>query len=186
MDSNEDHSLVVLIPFPSLDDFGSLNEKLAADAEYQTSSAAIWARPKNSPPYSRIESRFMKAFSGMPIMELPKETVDKTERMFELRIYESHNQDKARLKVAMFNEGEIDIMRDVKMAPVFYGETLIGPDVPNLIYMLSAPSKPAHDEHWQAFINHPEWNRMKVMERYKDTVSKITNWFLVPLPYSQQ
>jgi hypothetical protein len=108
-----------------------------------------------------------------------------TERMFELRIYESHDDLKARLKVAMFNDGEIDVMRDVKMAPVFYGETLIGQDVPNLIYMLSASDMESHEAHWKAFIGHPEWDRMKKLPKYKDTVSNITKVYLVPTDYSQ-
>ena len=127
----------------------------------------------------------MKAFAGMPVMELPKETLKMTQRMFELRIYESHDDLKARLKVAMFNDGEIDIMRTTKMAPVFYGETLIGQDVPNLIYMLSASDMESHEAHWKAFIEHPDWDRIKKLPKYKDTVSKITKVYLVPTDYSQ-
>ena len=85
----------------------------------------------------------------------------------------------------MFDKGEIQIMRDVKLAPVFYGATLIGSRVPNLTYMLSAPDMPAHEKHWDAFRNHPEWTRMKGLARYKGTVSKITNGFVVPTDYSQ-
>jgi hypothetical protein len=105
--------------------------------------------------------------------------------LFELRTYESHNADKARLKVEMFNEGEIDIMRDVKLAPLFYGETLIGSDVPNLTYMLTAPDMNAHDEHWAGFRTHPDWLVMKALDKYKDTVSKINRWYLAPTAYSQ-
>jgi hypothetical protein len=102
-----------------------------------------------------------------------------------LRTYESHNADKAQLKVAMFNDGEIDIMRDVQLAPLFYGETLIGSDVPNLTYMLTAPDVKAHDEHWNGFRTHPDWLKMKVLDKYKDTVSKINRWYLAPTEYSQ-
>ncbi|MEZ6117811.1 MAG: NIPSNAP family protein [Pirellulaceae bacterium] len=185
MDQPDDHALIVLIPFPNMETFAALNDRLEADNEYQTASAELMQLPKDKPPYQRIESRFMKAFKGMPVMELPEQTKNRSERMFEIRIYEAHNELKGRAKVAMFNDGEIDIMRDVHMAPVFYGETLIGPDVPNLIYMLSAANRAAHDEHWKAFGGHPEWNRMKGMEKYKDTVSKITNWYVVPEAYSQ-
>lgn len=185
MDQPDDHALIVLIPFPNTETFAALNDRLDADNEYQTASAELMQLPKNKPAYQRIESRFMKAFKGMPVMELPEQTKNRSERMFEIRIYEAHNELKGRAKVAMFNDGEIDIMRDVHMAPVFYGETLIGPDVPNLIYMLSAANRAAHDEHWKAFGGHPEWNRMKSMEKYKDTVSKITNWYVVPEAYSQ-
>jgi hypothetical protein len=181
----QDLSIYVLIAYPTLEMFAAVNPTLAACEEYQQAAAALHALEKKDPGYTRIESRLMKAFAGMPVMELPKETLEMTERMFELRIYESHDDLKARLKVAMFNDGEIDIMRDTEMDPVFYGETLIGQDVPNLIYMLSSSDMPSHQAHWQAFIKHPEWNRIKVLPKYKDTVSKITKIYLVPTDYSQ-
>lgn len=181
----QDQSLYVLIPYASLEVLATLNDSLAADQAYQQSAAEFFARPIKTPAYTRQESRLMKAFAGMPVIELPAQTKAKADRIFELRIYESHNAHKARLKVEMFNKGEIDIMRDCQMAPVFYGETLISNDVPNLTYMLSASDEEAHNEHWQAFRTHPEWDRMKKLERYKDTVSKIISVKLKPTAYSQ-
>ena len=118
-------------------------------------------------------------------MELPSYSTQNKPRLFELRTYESHHADAAWRKVEMFNKGEIDIMRDVKLAPVFYGEMLVGHDVPNLTYMLSAPDMEAHKAHWKGFGGHPEWQRMKKIERYKGTVSKITKRYLSPTEYSQ-
>ncbi|WP_417396945.1 NIPSNAP family protein [Gimesia chilikensis] len=182
IDAKDDYSLYMLIPFQSLNQLASLNDKLEADKAYHAAAASYFAIPKKDAPYSRIESRLMKAFKGMPILETPK---GKGPNLFELRTYESHNANLARLKVDMFNSGEIDIMRDVLLAPVFYGEMLIGNDVPNLTYMLSAPNREAHEKHWEGFRKHPEWDRMKNMDKYKGTVSKITNWYLEPLPYSE-
>ncbi len=181
----QDLSIYVLIAYPQLEMFAAVNPTLAACPEYQKAAAALHALTRKDPGYTRIESRMMKAFAGMPVMELPQETLDLTERMFELRIYESRDDLKARMKVAMFNDGEIDIMRDVKMAPVFYGETLIGQDVPNLIYMLSASDMESHEAHWKGFLGHPEWNRIKKLPKYRETVSKITKVYLVPAAYSQ-
>ncbi len=181
----QDHSLYVLIAFPNLEMFAAVNPTLNASSKYRQGAAGLHALTKKDPGYLRIESRLMKAFADMPVMELPQETLAKTERMFEVRIYESHDDLKAHLKVDMFNSGEIDIMREVKLAPVFYGETLIGQDVPNLTYMLSASDMTAHEAHWKAFIGHPEWDRMKKLPKYKDTVSKITKVYLVPTDYSQ-
>ncbi len=179
------HSLLVLIPTADLQLVGQLPSRLAADAAFCAAAAPLWARPMKDPAYQRIESRLMKAFAGMPVIELPAETRAGKPRIFELRVYESCNNKKAALKVDMFNSGEIDIMRDVGMAPVFYGETLVSDDLPNLTYMLSASDMAAHKAHWKAFIAHPEWDRMKKMEKYKETVSKIRNWYLEPTPYSQ-
>ncbi|MBC8353534.1 MAG: NIPSNAP family protein [Planctomycetes bacterium] len=184
-DDDTDFALYMLIPFKTLAAFSRLNGTLAADPDYGKAARDYFAIPKGDAPYARVESKLMKAFAGMPVMEIPKYSADKQPRLFELRTYESHNADKGRLKVEMFNEGEIDIMRDVKLAPLFYGETLIGDDVPNLTYMLTAPSTEAHDEHWNGFRKHPDWQRMKALEKYKDTVSKINRWYLAPTEYSQ-
>ena len=40
--------------------------------------------------------------------------------------------------------------------------------------MLSADNDPAHKDHWKAFLAHPEWDRIKRLPKYKDTVSNIT------------
>lgn len=180
-----DHSIYMLIPFKSIETFTNMNKTLAADKVYQEAAAGYFARKLKDPVYERIESRFMKAFAGMPVIEVPSLSAEKKERIFELRLYQSHTEDHARRKVKMFNEGEIQIMRDVKLGPVFFGETLIGPDVPNLVYMLSASDEESHKKHFKDFLAHPEWKRIKVLEEYKETVSKIQNWFLQPTSYSQ-
>jgi hypothetical protein len=184
-DQPADHSIFVLIPYPSLEHVVTQRQVLAGDPQYQEAAADYLAQPLKAPAFSRINSRLMLAFAGMPTMELPPQTATKQPRIFELRIYESHNEDAAARKVEMFNTGEIQLMRDVQLGPVMYGETLIGDNVPNLTYMLSAPDMESHKAHWQTFLKHPEWDQMKRIERYKGTVSKIVNWYLQPTGYSQ-
>jgi len=185
MDDPNDHSLYVLIPYSTLDRFAELNPTLLADEECQAAAKEHFAVPKDDPVFTRIQSRFYKAFAGMPVIEMPEQTAQKLPRVFELRIYESHTEEKAALKVEMFNSGEIQVMRDTELGPVFFGEALIGDDLPHLAYMLSAADREAHQAHWKTFGEHPEWNRLKAMPKYQDTVSKITNIFLTPAAYSQ-
>ena len=163
----------------------ALNGKLAADKAYQAAAADFLVGSKKDPMYTRIENWLMKAFEGIPVLELPAETKAGKKRMFEVRIYESHNEDAARRKVHMFNNGETQVMRDTKLAPVFFGEMLIGNNVPNLTYMLSAPDMKTHDEHWKAFGAHPVWKKMRAMKLYAGTVSNITKIYLKPLKCSQ-
>ena len=181
----EDLSLFVLIAYPTFDALGQMNTKLGADSKYQEAAKEMFSQPYNDPAYTRIQSRLMKAFAGMPVIEMPEQTAAKKPRIFELRIYEAHNDERAAAKVEMFNSGEIQLMRDMKMAPVFFGKTLISDDVPNMAYMLSASDGAALQQHWDLFLKTPEWNRIKNLPKYKHTVSKITNFFLVPTHYSQ-
>ena len=88
-------------------------------------------------------------------------------------------------KVAMFNAGEIEVMQQVGLAPVFYGQALVGRDLPHLSYMLCSPDRATHDTNWKAFLDHPVWKRLVADPQYADTVSKITSRYLEPTTYSQ-
>ncbi len=177
-------SIWAIIPFQTIQDFEALKPTLEADSAYLEASAPMYATPRQEPIYERIESWFVRAFTGMPAMELPPQTAAGEDRIFELRLYESHNQETARRKVHMFDNGEIDVMRDVDMAPLLFAELLVGENVPGLVYILSAPDMESHREHWQAFLEHPEWIRMRDMEYYQGTVSGIESVFLRPTAFS--
>jgi hypothetical protein len=184
-DATEITVLHVLIPYPSQAVFGGVGTALARDEGYQTAGGAYLHAPKSDPAYARMESSLMLAFAGMPKIELQPFSTEKKPRMFELRIYEAHSEFKCQKKVEMFNKGEMQVMRDTGLGPVFYGHTLIGAKSPNMTYMLSAENKEEHDKHWKAFGAHPEWQRLQKLPEYADTVSHITNIFLVPTEYSQ-
>jgi hypothetical protein len=178
-------AVLVLIPYASMESYATAGARLEADPEYQSAGAQYLQVPKAAPAFERIDSWLMLAFAGMPKVELPAYCREQKPRMFELRTYESYSEAKALKKVEMFNAGEIQLMRDVGLGPVFYGQALIGGNLPHLTYMLSAENQEAHTKHWDAFKTHPTWDKMKNDPQYADTVSKIYNRFLVPVPYSQ-
>jgi len=181
-----DTSIVfVLIPYPSLEAFAAGTARLNADAEVQKAGAEYLQTQKSASGFDRIDSWLLLAFSGMPKLEQPEYSRNKTTRMFEMRTYESYSELKALKKVEMFNAGEIDTMREVGLGPIFFGQALTGSGLPHLTYMLSAESEDAHKQHWGGFGKSPVWNKLKNDPQYADTVSKIVNRFLVPTAYSQ-
>ena len=132
--------------------------------------------------YVRVESSLMAAFKGMPKLEVPA----KRPRIFELRIYESHSIKAGRKKVEMFNEGgEIAIFKKTGLNPVFFGETIIGPMMPNLNYMLCFDDLADRDKRWGVFGESDEWKKLRSDPQYEDTVSNITDIILQPTGYSQ-
>ncbi len=179
-----DHSQFMVIPFASLEQFAECSTKLTADAEFMAASEGWFGSDVKDPGYARIDSWVTESFSSIPKMEVPKFT-DDPNRVYELRLYESHNQEYARRKVKMFDDGETQLMRDVGLGPVFFGRTLAGLHCPNLIYLLGAESEEAHKAHWKAFLGSPRWAEMKVLPEFKDTVSKIRKWTLKPTKFSQ-
>ncbi len=176
-------TLYVLIPHDSLDSLMNYRQKLMDDGDYREAATDFLESDISSPAYVRLERGLMHAFKGMPKLE-PKKAMG--ERIFELRIYESHNYVKAQKKIDMFNDaGEIQIFRDTGLNPVFFGETLFGPSMPNLTYMLAFKNMEERDKNWKTFVNSSGWNAIKGLEEYKDTVSNISDIILRPAGCSQ-
>ena len=72
------------------------------------------------------------------------------------------------------------------MTPVFFGETIVGPKMPNLTYMLAFDSLAAREKRWAAFSKDPEWRKMRSQPGVSDAgiVCNISNCILRPLPAS--
>jgi hypothetical protein len=182
---SKDSPVYVLIPYASLQHLVAVTAQFKGEAASQGLEGEYLRAPKSAPAFDRIDSWLLLAFAGCPRLELPIYSREKKPRIFELRTYESHSELMALKKVEMFNSGEIDTMRQVGLAPVFYGQALVGANLPHLTYMVSAENMDAHKQHWAEFQKHPVWNKLKADPQYADTVSKITNRFLVPTAYSQ-
>src|SRR5437016_6860863 len=104
----------------------------------------------------------------MPELEVPAAAKANQPRIFELRTYESHSKKANKKKIEMFNNGEIAIFRRTGLAPVFFGETLIGSKLPNLTYMLTFENMAAHDQNWGVFGSDPEGRKLSSTPRYTD------------------
>lgn len=178
-------AVFALIPHPSINAFVTTPAKISADAEYLKAGAEYLQVAKKNPAFVRIDSWLLHAFAGMPKLELPAYSKERKPRIFEARTYESHSEAKALKKVDMFNDGEIEVMRDVGLGPIFFGQALIGSNLPHLTYMLSAENRDLHKQHFGAFGKDPRWKKLAADSQYADTVSKITSRFLEPTAYSQ-
>jgi hypothetical protein len=173
-------TLYVLLVHRFLDSVEQASERLLADEEFRKSEFVN--ATLGEPGYVRMESSLMVAFKDMPKLEVP----EKKSRIFELRIYESHSVKAGKKKIEMFNEGgEIAIFRKTGLQPVFFGETLIGPKMPNLTYMLVFDDMTMRDKRWRVFGSDPDWKKLRANPAYKDTVSNITDIILRPTRYSQ-
>ena len=176
-----DPSIHVLLTYSSIEQFAAARLDLESDTEYQAAGKDYLSVAAEDPAFVRIESSLMVAFAGFPKIDVPAQEP----RVLELRTYESYSEAKARRKVEMFNDGEIPIFSGVGLQPVFFGETLIGPRVPNLKYMLLTPDLEANKAGWKKFLVDPAWEQMKAIPKYADTVSKVSNIYLSPTEYSQ-
>jgi hypothetical protein len=85
----------------------------------------------------------------------------------------------------MFNSGEVDIFDKYGINSVCYGEAIVGPWLPSLMYLTWNQDEAARAEAWKQFATSPEWKEYSQQEEYKNTATKIRSVFLSPLPYSQ-
>lgn len=179
----------VLLVHKTLEAFAALPERLAADAEYEKAAAPYLSAEASSPAFVRMDASLMRSFESIPKLELPFGGGEngRRPRIFELRTYESHSEKAAKKKIEMFNKGEIALFRRAGLTPVFFGETLLGADMPNLTYLLVYEDMAARDKQWSAFAADPEWRKLSSTPGYTDPeiVTSISNVYLRPTAYSQ-
>ena len=172
--------IYLLVAYSSMQAWGEVADALKADAKYAADAQAYLKAPAEQIPFTRVKSSFIRSVSGFPGL-VKREGAG----LFELRIYESHNEDALRRKVKMFNDSEFKIFEEVDLPMVFFGENISGDQMPCLTYLLAFKDMEAHREAWSRFGPHPEWQRITKLEEYANAMSDITRVFLKPLPYSQ-
>ena len=177
------NDLYVLLPHKTPESFVTLERRLGADEAYQKAGQSVLGAAKSDPAYARYESSLLLGFDECPQVQTPTKSES---RVLQLRMYESHNEERAKRKIHMFNEGgEIAIFRRVGMHPVFFGEAVAGAKLPNLTYMLGFENEGAMTTAWNAFRGDAEWKKLSGDPSYKDTVTTITNLVLRPTAGSQ-
>ena len=178
-------TLLLVLAHQTLESVVSLRERMAGDSVYARAGAPILDAPMSDPAFVRVESTLLRAFDAMPTLEPSAAAGTATPRIFELRTYESHSNRAALNKLRMFNAGEVPIFRRAGLTPVFFGETIIGANMPSLTYMITFPNMTARDAAWSKFGQDPEWKTLSADPQYRDNVSAISDIILQPTAYSQ-
>ena len=171
-----------LMGFPSLAGIQDVKRKMFSNPVLSKAVEKFSTDPGLT--FTRIESRLLRGFPKFPEIKAPE--AKDNPRVFELRTYESNNFGSLGKKIGMFDNGEIDIFRKVGMTPIFFGETIYGPDMPNLTYMLGYDSLAHREKTWSAFVTDPDWVKLRATPGLSDAevVSNISSTFLRPLPFS--
>jgi hypothetical protein len=175
----------VLTPFRTWEQLENVGQKLLADPQYLTDGKDYIDAAYNDIPYTRLETIVLRAFPKMTEPAVPNLTANKTDRVYELRSYESPTEQFNLNKVKMFNDGnEVALFKRLNFNAVFYAEVIAGSHMPNLMYMTTFNSKQDRDKHWDAFSNDPEWKTLVAKPEYQHNVSKADIIFLHPTAYS--
>lgn len=154
---------------------------LEADEAYQTSAQGYLKAIPETMPFDRYKTNLIRSTKGFPLLQKPEENHD----LFELRFYDSHNEDALRRKVKMFNSGEFEIFADAGLDMVFFGYNIAGDQMPCLTYMTAVENMEASQEGWANFLQHPKWKKLQGQEEFAQSMNEITRVFLKPLAFSQ-
>ena len=172
-DTVADKKIVVIIPVKSLQDITEMPGKISKDEAYQQAGKKFIDAAYNESGFIRMEKIILYAFPDAPVLQLPKLSSPKVDRVYELRSYESPTEKLFRNKVQMFNEGgEVALFKRLNFNAIFYAEVVAGSSMPNLMYMTSFENMADRDAHWKTFSADPEWKKLSGDPIYQHNVSK--------------
>jgi len=176
-----------LIPGPSVETLAELDLRLADDADFLKIAEPFWNATAAAPAFQRVEISLFAAFAGWPRVTPPPAAATKGKRIFQMRTYESPSNGEHVRKVEMFHSGEFEVFVKAGFHPVFFGDALTGPRLPNLTYMLSLTDAAELDAKWDLFRTDPAWKKLSSDQRYAydQIVTNISNVLLSPLACSQ-
>lgn len=172
-DTSVDKKIVIIVPAKSLEQITDMPVRLLKDQKFQESGKSFIGPSYDQPAFLRMENIILQAFPLAPVHQLPNLHSAKSERIYELRSYESPTDALYRNKVQMFNEGgEIALFKRLNFNAVFYAEVVAGSNMPNLMYMTTFENMADRDAHWKTFGADAEWNKLRTDPGYQHNVSK--------------
>jgi hypothetical protein len=175
--------VAMLIGFESIEQMWELRDKLNGDEELHKAFEAWQEGPE--PPFEQQTNTLLEATKYSPDIVAP-ETPPKAPRLFELRVYHSPTWRQLQALHERFAGPEIKIFKRVGVNPILYSSTVIGPDMPNLTYIIPFDDLAAREKAWSAFGADPEWIKVRKesVERDGQIVSVLQISIFRATPYS--
>lgn len=149
---------MVLSGFAAWDEMVASGARIEADPGYQKAFAEFEAG--GEPPFDTSQSLLLQAADFSPEIVPPAEK-PKTPRYFELRVYHSPTHRQLRMLHERFAGPEIRIFHRSGIHPILYADTIVGPDLPNLTYLIPFASQADREKAWDAFFADPEWAKVR-------------------------
>jgi len=168
---------LVLSGFASNEEMTAAGRAIEGDSGYQKA----WEELERGaePPYDTAERQLLAATDFSPEIVLPAEK-PKSPRYFELRIYHSPTTRQLRLVHDRFGGPEIALFHKHGVHPIFYADTIIGRELPNLTYMIPFATLAERETAWDQFGADPEWLKVRAESVAKGgqvvAYNNITMW----------
>lgn len=174
---------LVLQGFGSLEEMEAADRRLRGDAGYR---AALDKMEQGAePPYDSADRVLLRATDFSPEVAVPAEK-PKTPRLFELRVYHSPTERQLGFVHDRFNGAEIGLFHRSGIFPILYTDTLAGPNMPNLTYLIPFASLAEREKAWAAFLSNPDWLKAREdsVTHGGQIVSATAQILFQPAPFS--
>lgn len=162
--------VAVIFGFRSLAEMWDVRAKLNRDEELRKAFEAWQAGPE--PPFELQNNVLLEATGYSPEIAA-LDPPPSTPRIFELRVYHSPTWRQLQALHERFEGPEIKIFHRVGVRPLLYSSTVIGPNMPNLTYLIPFDDLAAREKAWNAFGADEEW--IKVRKESIDKHGQIAN-----------
>lgn len=171
------------IGLESLDPLSTLRSRLSGNEAFQK-ALSTWENHSEA-PYEHYSQVLLKATDYSPEPAFPASRPARP-RIFELRVYHSPTWRQLGALHERFAGPEIRIFHRSGVHPVLYTETLAGPNMPNLTYLIPFDTLAAREKAWEAFGADPEWVRVRKesIDRHGQISSIIQMSLYRAAPYS--
>ncbi len=175
-------SLVGLMSYSSLAEREELWSRLGGDPDWRKAVMELESAPE--PPFVRADSFLVRATSYSP--ELAAAAPEQKSRLFELRIYQSPTERQLLALHERFGGPEIKIFHRTGIHPILYGEMVVGPGMPNLVYLTPFENLAEREKAWAAFEADQEWQKVRAesIQKGGQVVQNISITMLRATPYS--
>jgi hypothetical protein len=151
---------MVLTGHAGFDDFLASGGAIESDDGYRKAFEEYEQLGKGEPPVDSSQRILLTATDFSPEI-VPLAEKPKSPRYFELRIYHSPTLHQLHMVHERFAGPEIKIFHRCGIHPILYADTLVGPDLPNLVYLIPFASQADREKAWDAFAADPEWQKVR-------------------------
>ena len=149
---------MVLTGYASFDEMTSVARQVESDSGYRKAHEEFERGAE--PPYDSLQRVLLQATDFSPEVA-PLAEKPKSPRYFELRVYHAPTVRQLGMVHERFAGPEIKIFHRSGVHPILYGDTLIGPDMPNLTYLIPFATLADREKAWDAFGADPEWVKVR-------------------------
>ncbi|MGO9259069.1 MAG: NIPSNAP family protein [Bryobacteraceae bacterium] len=151
-------TMMVLSGFAGAEDMTAAAVRIEADPGYRKAHAEFEGGAE--PPFDSAQRVLLQATAFSPEIASPPEK-PKAPRYFELRVYHAPTLRQLAMVHERFAGPEIQIFHRSGVYPILYADTIIGPDLPNLTYLIPFASLADREKAWDAFNSDPEWVKVR-------------------------